>query len=95
VAQRSGFWRLAGATAALGVGCVAYGTLIERRWYRLRRVAVPGVLRQDGARLKILHLSDLHLVPGQDHRVRFLASLAGLDHDLVVITGDLLGSAGA
>lgn len=87
--------RLAGAAAALGVGCVAYGTLIERRWYRLRRVAVPGVLRRRGAGLKILHLSDIHLVPGQDHRIRFLASLAGLNHDLVVVTGDLLGAAGA
>jgi uncharacterized protein len=75
----------------LGVGCVAYGTLIERRWYRLRRVRIEGVLRAPGT-LRILHVSDLHLVPGQDHRVAFLAELADLDHDVVVAAGDLLGA---
>jgi uncharacterized protein len=73
------------------VGCVAYGTLIERRWYRLRRVRIEGVLRAPGV-LRILHVSDLHLVPGQDHRVAFLAELADLDHDVVVAAGDLLGA---
>jgi uncharacterized protein len=76
---------------AAGAGCVAYGTLIERRWYRLRRLRVPGVLRRPG-RLTILQVADLHLIPGQDHRVRFLASLADLGHDLVVAAGDLLGA---
>lgn len=83
--------RTAAAVAATGVACVAYGTLIERRWYRVRRIVLPGVLRA-GDRLRVLHVSDLHLVPGQDHRIRFLASLADLDHDLVVATGDLLGA---
>lgn len=87
------------AVGAVGLSCVAYGTLIERRWYRLRHLALPGALRQpartaDG-RLRILHVSDLHLVPGQDHRVRFLGSLSRLDHDLVVATGDLLGATDA
>lgn len=88
--------RTALAVGAVGASCVTYGTLIERRWYRLRRLALPGALRQpartpDG-RLRILHVSDLHLAPGQDHRVRFLGSLSRLDHDLVVATGDLLGA---
>ncbi len=86
-------WTL-GAVGLVGVGSVAYGTLVERRWYRLRRVRLPGVLRAPG-RLTVLHVSDVHLVPGQDHRVRFLASLAEADHDLVVATGDLLGAVGA
>lgn len=80
-----------GAVGAVGVGCVAYGTLIERRWYRMRRLRVEGILRAPGV-LRILHVSDLHLVPGQDHRVAFLAELAELDHDVVVATGDLLGA---
>jgi uncharacterized protein len=79
------------ALGAAGAGCVAYGSLIERRWYRLRRVQLPGALRRPG-RLTILHVSDLHQLPGQDHRIRFLASLAHLDHDLVVASGDLLGA---
>lgn len=78
----------------LGAACVAYGTLIERRWYRMRHLVLEGALRAPG-RMTLLHLSDLHLIPGQDHRVRFLASLAEQDHDLVVVTGDLLGAVGA
>ncbi len=83
--------RALSATAAAGAACVAYGVLIERRWYRLARIEVPGVLRAAG-RLTILHVSDVHLVPGQDHRVRFLAGLADEDYDLVVATGDLVGA---
>jgi uncharacterized protein len=84
--------RVAAAGAGLGLGTLAYAGLVERRWYRLRRLTVPGALRRGGTPLRILHVSDVHLVPGQDHRVRFLASLADLDHDLVVATGDLLGA---
>lgn len=86
--------RTVGAVGALGAGCVAYGTLLERRWYRLRRLRLPGALRRPG-RITLLHVSDVHLVPGQAHRERFLASLAGEDHDAVVVTGDLLGAEGA
>jgi uncharacterized protein len=86
--------RTAATVAAAGTACVAYGTLVERRWYRLRHVHVPGALRHPG-RLRILQVADLHLVPGQDHRVEFVASLAGLGHDLVVAAGDLLGAVGS
>lgn len=78
---------------ALGGLVTAYASLIERRWYRLRHVSLPGVLRRPG-RLAVLHVSDLHLLPGQDHRTAFLARLGELDHDLTVITGDLLGAPG-
>ena len=81
---------LAGAALA-GAACVAYGTLLERRWYRLSRLRLEGVLRRPGGLLRILHVTDLHLIPGQSHRVAFLHDLADLDHDLVVATGDLLG----
>ncbi len=93
--------KLLATAAAAGTACVAYGTLVERRWYRLRRIVLPRSLRPAGrdprssGRVSVLHLSDLHLIPGQDHRVEFLASLAELDHDLVVITGDMLGEEGA
>jgi uncharacterized protein len=83
--------RATGTVAAAGLSCVAYGVAIERRWYRLAHVRLAGVLRRPG-RLRLLHVSDVHLVPGQDHRVRFLERLGRLDHDLVVATGDLLGA---
>ena len=82
--------------AVAGVAGLAYAALVEPRWYALRRVRVPGVLRDPTTGpVRLLHISDVHLVPGQDHRVRFLASLADLDHHLVVATGDLLGAEGA
>ncbi len=85
--------RSATAVAAAGTACVAYGTFIERRWYRLREVALPGALRpQATGALRILHLSDLHLDPPQAHKVRFVQALAAQHYDLVVVTGDLLGA---
>ncbi len=30
-----------GALAGLGAGCIAYGALIERNWFDLRRETVP------------------------------------------------------
>ncbi|MFN2555859.1 MAG: metallophosphoesterase [Nitriliruptorales bacterium] len=36
---------LLAAAGSIGVACVAYGALVERRWYRLRREALPGALR--------------------------------------------------
>lgn len=76
------------------VAAIAWGSLVERHWYVLRRVELPGALPH-GGRLRILHLSDVHLIPPQRHRVRFLAGLSALDHDLLVVTGDLLGAEGA
>ncbi|MEX2486143.1 MAG: metallophosphoesterase [Nitriliruptoraceae bacterium] len=85
---------IASGVAAVGAACVAYGTFIERRWYRLATVEIPGVLRRDGS-LRVLHISDIHLVPTQQHRIDFLARVAEEDYDLVVATGDLLGAVGA
>ncbi|MDP8969876.1 MAG: metallophosphoesterase [Actinomycetota bacterium] len=78
------------ATAGLG-----YAALVERRWYRLRQVTVP-VLRPDAARpLRLLHLSDLHLTPAQDHKRAFVRTCLQARPDVVVATGDLLGHADA
>lgn len=87
----AGVSRAIGAALGVGAACVVYGVVIERRWYRLRRLRIEGVLRRPG-RLTVLQVSDLHLLPGQHDRIRFLASLAELGHDLVVASGDLLGA---
>lgn len=79
------------AIAAAGAACVAYGTLIERRWYRLREVHLPGALRSGGP-VRLLHVSDVHLVPSEQHLIDFLARVAEEAYDLVVLTGDLLGA---
>ncbi|HEX9888048.1 MAG TPA: metallophosphoesterase [Nitriliruptorales bacterium] len=84
--------RAIGTVAATGAACVAYGSLVERRWYRLRRLQLPGVLQAaPGTRLRLLHLSDLHLDPPQQHKVDFVRSLRRQGADLVAVTGDILG----
>jgi uncharacterized protein len=93
VSSSSPLARTAAATAAAGAACVAYGTFIERRWYRLRHLHLPGALRPGVARpVRVLHVSDVHLDPPQEHRVRFLAEVARESYDLVAMTGDLLGA---
>jgi predicted MPP superfamily phosphohydrolase len=73
--------------AAVGAACVAYAAAIEVRWFTLRRVTVP-VLPVGAAPLKVLHLSDLHLMPAQEKKIRWVNDLARLEPDLIVNTGD-------
>ena len=81
--------RLTLGTLALGAACVAYGAGFEVRSYRLRRVEVP-VLAPGEPSLRVLHLSDLHLTPGQHRKRDWVRRLAELRPDLVVSTGDHL-----
>lgn len=77
--------------AALGAGAVTYGWAFERKACRLRRVEVP-VLPTGAPTLTVLHISDLHMTPGQPWKVAWLRSLGDLQPDLVVDTGDNLAS---
>ena len=79
--------RSVGGLAAAGAAALAYAALVEVRWYALREVTVP-VLPAGQEPLRILHLSDLHLVPGQRRKVDWVRDLASLDPHLVVDTGD-------
>ncbi len=80
--------RAAGAGAAAGLGLTAYAAW-EARAYTLRRVQVP--LLPSGSRpLTVLHLSDIHMAPGQRHKQEWLRGLAALNPDLVIDTGDNL-----
>ncbi|NYG06650.1 putative MPP superfamily phosphohydrolase [Phycicoccus badiiscoriae] len=81
----------AAGVAALGVGGVAYASLVERNWFALRRFDVP-VLAPGAAPLRVLHISDLHLVPRQRRRIEWVRGLAALEPDLVVNTGDNLAA---
>ena len=58
----------------------------------LRRVRVP-VLPPGAAPLRVLHLSDLHLLPRHGRRAAWVRRLARLQPDLVVSTGDHVSSA--
>jgi uncharacterized protein len=79
--------RLAAGVATVGAATLAYASLVERNMFTLRRFDVPMLDLADEP-LRILHLSDLHLMPGQRRKAQWVADLAGLDPDLVVVTGD-------
>lgn len=81
----------AGGTVAAGGAVLAWSAGYEVRAFRLRRVTVP-VLAPDARPLRVLHLSDIHLVPSQRRKRAFVRSLAGLEPDLVVDTGDNLAA---
>ena len=76
---------------AAGAATLAYASLIERNMFTLRRYDVP-VLAPDAEPLRILHLSDMHMTPDRRRLQDWVGALAGLDPDLVVVTGDNLGS---
>ncbi len=80
--------RVLGAGVLVGAGVLGYA-LAEARSFVVRRYDVP-VLAPGARPLRVLHLSDLHLVPTQSAKRRFLAGLAVLEPDLTVVTGDFL-----
>lgn len=82
--------RLALGLTAAAAGCITYAAAFEVRSFRLRRVDVP-VLPQGHRPLRVLHVSDLHLTPGQHGKRRWIRRLAALEPDVVVNTGDNLG----
>ncbi len=83
--------RTVGGAAALGVAGLGWASLVERNWFALRRFTVP-VLAPGSRPLRVLQISDLHLVPRQQHKVEWVRSLAALAPDLVVNTGDNLAA---
>lgn len=79
-----------GLTGA-GVLGLAYAGLVERQAFRLRHVTVPAMRPAASAPLRLLHLSDLHLLPGQERKLAFVGGCARAGPDVVVVTGDVLG----
>jgi predicted MPP superfamily phosphohydrolase len=86
---RAALHRTVGAIAAVGAGGLAYASLIERNAFTLRRASIP-VLPPGAASLRVLHISDIHLVPRQARKIAWIRSLGALEPDLVVNTGDNL-----
>lgn len=66
--------------------------VVEAHAFVLRRVTVP-VLPAGAPEIRVLHISDLHLMPRQRDKVAWVRSLAAERPDLVVNTGDNLSHA--
>jgi uncharacterized protein len=82
---------LAAGATALGGATLTYASVVERNMFTLRRFNVP-ILEPDAEPLRILHLSDLHMMPDQRRKQDWVAALGGTDPDLVVVTGDNMSS---
>jgi predicted MPP superfamily phosphohydrolase len=87
-------FQVGGLLAAAGTATAAYGCLVERNMFTLRRFNVP-VLAPDAEPLRVLHISDLHMTPGQQRKQAWVSRLAATDPDLVITTGDNLAHPGA
>jgi predicted MPP superfamily phosphohydrolase len=70
-----------------GTGTVGYAWGYERKAFRLREYDVP-VLPPAASPIRVLHISDMHVTPGQPWKVDWVRALADLEPDLVIDTGD-------
>ena len=83
-----GFGVTTAVGAAAGAAATGYG-LWEKNQFVLREESLA-ILPAGYGPLRVLHLSDIHFVPGQHRKAAWLRSLAELQPDLVVNTGDNL-----
>ncbi|MHA2787867.1 metallophosphoesterase [Corynebacterium sp. S7] len=83
---------LAATGAVAGAAVVAYG-VSELNNFRLKTYELPllepGTLRGKEA-FTILHISDLHMIKGQETKIAWVSALDSLSPDLVINTGDNL-----
>ena len=71
------------------LACLGYAAVVERNAFVVREVTMP-VLTPGSSPLRVLHISDIHMRPGQRRKQAWLRELARWDPDLVVNTGDNL-----
>lgn len=86
--------RLAAGAAGAAAAGLLYATVIERNAFALRQATLP-VLEPGSSTLRVLHLSDIHMMPRQVLKQSWISALDELEPDLVVNTGDNLASPGA
>ena len=87
---------VAGGMGALGLGAAAaahvWARHVEIHRYTLREAELQ--ILPPGARTRrVLHISDIHLVPGQERKLAFLRHLETLRPHLVIDTGDNIAAA--
>jgi len=76
------------ALGATGVGSLAYG-LVEAQAFKVRELNLE-LLPAGSESIRVLHISDLHITPAQTRKINWVKSLAKLEPDFVVGTGDFL-----
>ena len=81
--------RTAAVTLGSAVAGIGYASIVERNAFVIREVTMP-VLSPGSSPLRVLHISDIHMRPGQRRKQAWLRELDRLEPDLVVNTGDNL-----
>ena len=76
--------------AAVGGAALAWGVFVERNRFTIRH-EVLAVLEPGARDLTVLHVADLHMAPWQRRKQEWARSLAMIEPDLIVNTGDNLG----
>lgn len=82
----------AGGAMALAGAAYVWARYVEIHRFTLRR-AHAEVLPPGAAPVRLLHISDVHLMPGDRRKLAFLSALGELEPDLVVDTGDNIADA--
>lgn len=79
---------LLGAASVVGLAgwSLAEARAFQRSFHTLK------ILPKGSARLRVLNISDLHILPGDARKVAFVRSLADLEPDAVFLTGDQLSA---
>lgn len=89
---------LLGGAVALGATAAAaahvWARHIEIHLFEVRELDLP-ILPAGSNQVRVLHMSDAHLLPEQKKKRDFLRFLASLKPDLVINTGDNVASASA
>lgn len=81
------------ALAGAGLGCIAYGTLVEPYHVVVHRVEIENP-KVAGEALRVVHLSDLHVRRWGQVEDQVLARVRELKPDLILLTGDYAGRPG-
>ncbi|HEX8820155.1 MAG TPA: metallophosphoesterase [Archangium sp.] len=76
----------------VGLSCLTYALTVEPDWLQVSRVEVPTARLPSGSRLRIVHLSDLHVDGWTKALERLPDEVNALQPDLLVFTGDSLNS---
>lgn len=83
---RRSLFAAAGGAVLGGAALYLYASRVEARSYRLERMRIS---TGKGVKLRVLHLSDLHLAFPESHKIEFLERITDDDFDLIVFTGDI------
>jgi uncharacterized protein len=76
----------AGSALLGGAALYLYASRVEARNYKLEKVRIG---TPKGVKLRVLHISDLHLSNPESHKIDFLERVTDDDYDMIVFTGDI------